>query len=229
LALFNGTGGTAVDFDKRKDFIGRLSFNKSLLNENLKTGLGFSYYNGGYDNQLTSHYNFSSATGFSSSANDTLALSKRDYKGIDVQLAYDWRLGLSTLKGEYIFGSQAGTSSSSKSVTAAPSGATYNRNFMGYYVCYTQNILQTKSQLVVKYDVYDPNTDISGKEIGTLSKTGKADIAYSTLGLGWIYRFDSNVKFTLYYDMVSNESTSVKAYAKDLKDNVLTVRVQYKF
>ncbi|MEK6615058.1 MAG: hypothetical protein AABZ32_02940, partial [Bacteroidota bacterium] len=85
----------------------------------------------------------------------------------------------------------------------------------------------------------DPNTDIAGDEIGksvtapsgkTFAKTGKQDLKYSTIGIGWVYRWDTNVKFTAYYDMVTNEtSKNVSGATKDLKDNVFTLRVQYKF
>jgi len=100
--------------------------------------------------------------------------------------------------------------------------------------------LQTPLQAVVKYDVYDPNTMVSGNEIGSAVtagvKTGAADVKYSTLGLGLNYRWSSNVKFTAYNDIVKNETTSniVKAstlddLSHDRKDNVFTFRVQYKF
>ena len=93
-----------------------------------------------------------------------------------------------------------------------------------------------KNQLIVKYDEFDPNTDVSGTAIGADNTTSASDVKYSTLGLGWIYHWDANVKFTVYYDMVTNEkvlsSTKVASlypYTNDLKDNVLTVRMQYKF
>jgi phosphate-selective porin len=41
---------------------------------------------------------------------------------------------------------------------------------------------------------------------------------------------NTNVKFMAYYDIVTNEtSQNLSAFAKDLKDNVLTLRLQYKF
>ena len=69
---------------------------------------------------------------------------------------------------------------------------------------------------------------------GTNAKTGKADVAYSTLGLGYMYRMNNNVRLMVYYDMVSNEkvptySASLKGFTKDLADNLVTVRLQYKF
>jgi hypothetical protein len=61
-------------------------------------------------------------------------------------------------------------------------------------------------------------------------KTGAPDIKYSTLGLGLAYRWDTYVKLTAYYDMVTNETSSnLSGYGKDLKDNVFTLRMQFKF
>jgi phosphate-selective porin len=129
-----------------------------------------------------------------------------------------------------LWGTQAGTSASSKTPEAKPSSDSYMRDFAGYYVIFTQNIVQSKHQLVVKYDVFDPNVDISGEEIGaTGSGTKAGDVKFSTIGLGWVYRFDANLKLTAYYDMVTNEKTRISGYTKDLKDNVFTLRLQYKF
>ncbi|NJK98451.1 MAG: hypothetical protein HC905_29190 [Bacteroidales bacterium] len=109
----------------------------------------------------------------------------------------------------------------------------------GGYVYFLQNIFQSRHQLVVKYDWYDPNTDVSGNEIGRAgSLTGAADVKFTTLGLGWIYRWNSQVKITAYYDVVTNEISNASAaigkntlntWAEDRKDNVFTLRVQYKF
>ena len=105
-----------------------------------------------------------------------------------------------------------------------------------------QNILQSRHQIVFKYDVYDPNTQVKGMDIGvTGSKTSVADIKYSTLGIGYILKIDANTKIMFYGDFVKNEKTSIKetkdskgnvtdpGYLTDRKDNVFTVRLQYKF
>ena len=96
--------------------------------------------------------------------------------------------------------------------------------------------LGTKIQGVVRYDVYDPNTDVNGSDIGALgSSLSATDLAYTTWGLGLIYHWDENVKLTAYYDIVSNEEANAAAsgillpYKKDLPDNVFTFRMQMKF
>jgi hypothetical protein len=109
------------------------------------------------------------------------------------------------------------------------------RNFNGWYINYVQNI-GLKNQFVAKYDVYNSNSDVNASDIGvTGSNLTAADIKYSTLGLGWVYHWDANVKFILYYDWVWNEKVNSLAtgtlapFKNDLKDNVLTLRIQYKF
>lgn len=229
FALVNGTGPNASDFDKRKDFIGRVHIVQAPT-ESFKIEGGLSYYYGGFSDQTSRMYKWTDA-GFAKNTVDSLANSKRDYKGADLELLYDSPIGLTQLRGEYQFGTQAGTSSSNKTPTAAPSNTTpsYIRSFNGYYAIFTQNLFHSKSDIVLKYDVYDPNSKVSGNAIGTLAGTSAADIKYSTFGLGWIFHWDSNIKITAYYDIVKNESTSLKGYTGDVKDNVFTFRVQYKF
>jgi hypothetical protein len=88
--------------------------------------------------------------------------------------------------------------------------------------------------------MFDPNTDIEGKDIAAptaANRLGVQDIAYTTFGLGLVYHWDSNFKFTAYYDMVTNEEVSPSVadnnafaiWKKDLKDNVFTFRGQMKF
>lgn len=243
--MFNGTSSGAVDFDYKKDFIGRIRIDKSTKSEKINYGLGFSYYNGGYRQGSTKVLSVAGdslgALGYQLNK-DTLnygAIARRNYIGADFQFNIESPIGITTLRGEYIQGKQPGTSSTSASPTVQPTTETYIRNFNGAYFYFLQNILTTKFQLIAKYDWYDPNTEVAGNQISetvvsstgkTMSKTGKQDIKYTTIGLGIAYRWDANVKITAYYDMVKNEtSENLTGYKKDLKDNVFTLRVQYKF
>lgn len=243
--MYNGTSSTAADFDYQKDFIGRLRIDKSTKSEKISYGLGVSYYDGGFRQGRKNVYsiaNDSASTIGYLLNNDTTnygAIARRKYMGGDFQLNFDWAAGMTTIRGEYIQGQQPGTSSSTASPTAQPTGSTYNRNFNGAYFYFTQNILTTKFQFIAKYDWYDPNTDISGNNIGKavvstggkiFAKAGSGDLKYTTIGLGIAYRWDANIKITAYYDMVKNEtSENLTGYKKDLKDNVFTLRIQYKF
>jgi hypothetical protein len=261
LGIIDGNG-TNVETDKYKDLAGRISATKVSTDEKFKWGVGASFYKGGFAYQNTNLYTMKkngAQKGFVLETVKKGDQSLRQYLGLDAQLSYDWALGITQFRGEYLMGTQPGTSSSSSSLTAANSSAVstaslitgivttstvgkdvYSRPFAGYYAYLIQNILETPLQAVVKYDVYDPNTMVAGNEIAsavsTGVKTGVADVKYSTLGLGLNYRWSSNVKFMAYYDIVRNETTSniVKAstlddLSHDRNDNVFTFRVQYKF
>lgn len=116
----------------------------------------------------------------------------------------------------------------------------HNRNFMGYYVNLVQKI-GARNQLVLKYDVYDPNTDMEASDFTNRSTVG--DIMYTTYGFGWVYQWDAHITLTAYYDMIMNEevpavaaerrsdgtSSPVRAFVNDLNDNVFTLRAQFRF
>jgi hypothetical protein len=266
--FFNGNG-LNVETDKYKDFIGHLSANKSFMDENLNIGLGISYYDGGWANQNNAIkkpnyvYKMDGTSFVKDSSYASGAQIPRQYYGIDAQISMNSVLGITTVRGEYIWGQQPGTGSSSVSpsgiqtstanivvidtankfqtiTTVTTNSEAYIRNFQGGYINFIQSIGQTRHELVVKYDWYDPNTKVSDKEIGVKgTKTGSADIKFSTLGLGWIYHWNSNIKITAYYEMVNNELAltplttkdinGTNNYSKNLKDNIFTLRVQFKF
>ncbi|MEO8087110.1 MAG: hypothetical protein ABI763_09845 [Bacteroidota bacterium] len=250
---FNGLGGpsalaTANEFDKFKDFIGHIGITRSTKSERIKWGLGASIYNGGYRVDTVNTYIFDTdSTGIAGFKVDTKKADvsaninsreeiKRSYIGFDGQFSIDWVGGLTTLRGEFIMGEQPGTGSSSASQAVASTSDFYTRKFNGMYLYFVQNIGHSPLQAIVKYDTYDPNTEVSGDEIGLATQqsgfktTSAADIAYSTLGLGLAYRWDAAVKLTAYWDQVTNETSEKLAnYTKDLKDNVFTLRLQVKF
>ena len=83
---------------------------------------------------------------------------------------------------------------------------------------------------MVKYDWYDPNSEVKGKEINDApSNLTSADIRYSTWGFGYNFYMNPNMKFMLYYDLVKNESTLLPGFLSDVSDNVLTCRLQFRF
>jgi len=165
----------------------------------------------------------------------------RRYYGFDLQYYYDIPvLGGLTFRGEYLWGTQPGTGSSSSfyqpSAGQIPNGSLYLRDFSGYYLYWVQ-CLGSKVQSVLKYDMYDPNIEVESDEVGAKnSKTSSTDLAFATFGAGLIYHWDENVKVMLYYDMPKNEESvnlkntdPYKDFSRDMPDNVLTLRVQYKF
>jgi len=255
--LFNGTGGpsagiNASDFDTKKDFISHLSMTRTAGQERIKYGLGVSFYDGGFridtSNVWKPGFDAAGTAGFIpvSTKADVPAskasreYAKRKYVGVDAQFSIDWAPGLTTVRGEYIEGEQPGTSSTTVSpVAAVVTNDIYNRNFNGAYFYFLQDILQTPLQFIVKYDWYDPNTDVEGDQVGkavtgsNVKATTVTDLKYTTLGLGMAYRYNENVKFTAYWDMVENETSSNLSsginYSRDLPDDVFTLRMQVKF
>jgi hypothetical protein len=239
--LFAGNG-IYMDTDSKKDFIGHFSYSKSITSD-LKLGLGASYYEGFVAQTNANVYSMASgAFVLNSDASNKNKFAQRQYIGFDGQLSMNSVIGLSTIRGEYIFGTQPGTSGSScspksgaKVLDLTANEDTYLRNLAGGSVYFIHDIATTKHSIVVKYDWYDPNTSTSASQIGKSgSGTGKADVLFSTIGIGYMYRMNANVRITAYYDMVKNEkvdvlSEALKGYSRDLADNLLTIRLQYKF
>ena len=75
----------------------------------------------------------------------------------------------------------------------------YVRKFNGAYFYLLQNIFNVKHQLILKYDWYDPNTDVEKLQISNTGGYTGADVKYSTLGLGYCYYMNENVKALFWY------------------------------
>jgi phosphate-selective porin len=76
------------------------------------------------------------------------------------------------------------------------------------------------------------NSKITGDAlVGTgINGMTKAELKYTMFGLGYNYYVNDNVKFMVYYNMVTNENAKgITDYLKDVKDNVLTIRMQVRF
>lgn len=227
--LFAGNG-IKQETDNKKDWISHLSYKKTY--DNLQWGLGTSLYLGGVYQGTANVYEMSGKEFVA--VNDTKIgdYSTRCYYGVDGQFLLSSAAGLTTLRAEMVTGDQPGGASDSKSPNSSTliKVDTYRRNFMSYNVYLIQDIAQTKHSLVLKYDSYDPNTKLSGDEIGLGAGTGKGDIARHNLGVGYLYRMNNNFRVMAYYDMAFNEkSKNLTGYDSQLKDNIFTLRLQYKF
>ena len=221
--LFGGNG-TNIETDKFKDFIGHLSASKTFLNENLSVSGGVSYYNGGFAQQTDTVYKIydvAGVAGFQKTVHkgDKGTQAMRQYYGADLQVSLNSPAGITTLRGEYIAGTQPGTASANTSPTALVTENVYSRPISGGYVYFIQSIMQTKWEVMAKYDWYDPNTKLKGNNIAQSLPTDFAypfggnkpfvtgnstDLAFNTTGLGLIYHWNTNVKITGYYEMVPN-------------------------
>jgi hypothetical protein len=228
--LFAGNG-ISIDTDSKKDFIGHLSYNNAT--PTMKYGFGLSFYDGSILQPTNKVYSIANDVFVENAdAANLNGFAKRQYMGVDGQFSVSSPLGVSAIRAEYLTGTQPGsaTSSSSPAAIAVVSADTYIRSFSGGYVQFVQDIADTKHSITLKYDWYDPNTKITGDKVGLAgSKTGKADMAYQTLGLGYFYRLNQNVKLSAYYDIITNETTKVKGYFHNVNDNLITIRMQYKF
>jgi hypothetical protein len=238
VGLFNGQGINAGgDFDNYKDLIARISSKPIRFSKNITCSFGASTLQGGLlqntkYNYYTDTKNGIKTTLVDSSATNLYGKSPRQYYGADAQLKIRNRIGFSEFRAEFVVGQQTATNSSSETPVALLTGTDgFNvRKFNGAYLYYIQSLFSTNHQLVVKYDWYDPNTEVSGSEIGASGSTlTSANIKYNTLGVGYINYLTENVKIVLYYARVWNEHTLLQGYTSDISDNVMTCRVQFRF
>lgn len=243
--LYTGTagynGGTGDEIDGTLDFIGRAGFKLPFNGLNLAIDGGFSFYGGKALALNDSAFAASGDTAMLLTTGNLRKTFSRRVYGIDLQTYYTLPVigdlvGGSSLRGEYLRGNTPGTGGASGPYGAVATPV-YDRNFTGWYVSWIQNYGR-KFQSVVKYDMYDPNTDVTGAAITGAStrKLGAQDLKYTTLGLGVLYYWDDLVKITAYYDRIVNEKVnasatgaSLAAFKQDLKDNVFTLRAQVKF
>jgi hypothetical protein len=270
LALLNGADGLTInnasgtnlnstenkDFDNGKDLMVRAYYNLSLGNFG---GLDFGAH--GYWGSLKSNALNTLISDYSTIKDANVGDAvKRNWIGGEFQLFADVWGGLS-IKGEYIAGKNASIGYSpiaaSGTTAATPGVANFQNNFSGYYVYLIKN-LGKKNQFALRYDYYDPNTDISGKEVSIAKYTssdvttlksrvsGKSDLATGTLSLALHHYFDDNLRISLNYDIVKNEKVGTANavtesytnndgtkgtldYSKVVNQNVLTLRIQAKF
>lgn len=240
IAAINGSGHAARDYDSRKDIVGNLNLKfDSLANKKLHIGFGGSFYRGSVRSDTENIYS-RDANGYhkNTSPENIDWYAKRNYLGANLQLQYDNTFGATSLKMEYIGGMQPGVGASasvtgplsSTSFSAQPASDLYQREFEGYYLWLTQKVAKTKLTALVGYDVYDPNRYISEHEIGAANNnTTAGDIKFSTLGFGLTYLINTRLKLTVYNEHVVNDPTQLPQYVDDLKDDVFTTRLQYRW
>ncbi len=240
LAMVNGSGLSAKDYDSGKDFIGNLNFKfDSLALKKLHIGFGASIYQGTVRSNTKTYFT-AKAGGFhtNTSADNEDRRVARDYYGVNFQIEYDNPFGTTSFKSEYIYGTQPGVAAStsitgpaaSTSFGTQPTGNLYLRNFKGYYFWLTQQIAQTRFKALLAYDVYDPNSDVDEREIGFAgNNTTAGDIKFSTLGYGITCAINTRLKLTIYNEHVVNKPTQLTSYTSDLNDDVFTTRLQYRW
>ncbi|HNY32359.1 MAG TPA: porin [Fibrobacteria bacterium] len=258
IAALNGYGAADATMDPAS-FTARANIAKNLPEAGLGLALGGSYY---MDKRLAL-----STTKNAKGDKDSLYVGEswkidgrtsdirtRSYRkeldasivGADAQITWDDSFvptlaGLKVL-GELYTGTAVGGAGGN---TRTNSGdVLYQRDVLGWYVAAVQNFDKV-AQLVVRYDAYDPNTNVSGDEIGrkgpdgkTVSNgTSKADLAYGSWYFGLNVFLNGNTKLSIGYDLIENETSSslknttvaASDFSKDVDDDVLTVRGQFSF
>jgi len=240
IAVVNGSGYNSRDYDSRKDIIGNLGFKfDSLAHKKLHVGFGGSIYRGSVRSDTESYFSYNGSGYDKHTSPDNVDWNAgRNYYGANLQVQYDNNFGTTSFKAEYVEGTQPGVAASSSvpgplastSFTAQPATDLYLRTFRGYYLWLTQRIAKSKFTAIAAYDVYDPNKKITEAEIGAAnSNTTAGDIKFGTLGYGFTYAINPRLKLTIYNEHVVNDATQLPQFQDDLKDDVFTTRLQYRW
>ncbi len=236
VGIFNGQGKSGpAEFDSFKDIIGRLVLKPFSAGSNTRISGGLSFLNGGWVQPTQYKYETGIAGNnkrfiVDSSLSNIGDKAPRQYYGADLQVEFTHAWGKTELRTEYWSGIQPGSFETTVNPGELPVYPTYIRSFDGAFFYLIQNLINERWELVAKYDWYDPNTDVSEMEIGkTGTNFSEADIRFATFGFGMNHHLNDNLKILLYYDIVRNEHTAMAGFTKDVRDNVFTWRVQFRF
>ncbi len=232
FGLFNGQGMAGPqEFDSYKDFIARITYKDIMLAKDLSLSVGVSTLQGGMvqNNPVSYISQKDGSFRMESSADHIGRESPRIYYGGDAQLRLKHAWGATELRAEYWKGTQTSTFDATETPGTLTIDPYYVRDFDGAFFYLLQNIGTERHQVGVRYDWYDPNTNVKGPELTEGGHYSPADIRFDTWCFGYNYYINENLKLMLWYDMVRNEKTALTDYTNDLKDNVFTFRIQYSF
>ena len=238
LGIFNGPGLSATtDYDNHKDIIGRVTIKPQNISKKITLGAAASVLYGGLSQNTKYVYNTKTVAGIKnftvdSSVTNINNIAPRKYYGVDAQLKIKNKIGFTEVRAEFITGKQTASATSSETPGALFTGTDgyYTRKFNGAYFYFLQHLGSTKHQIGIKYDWYDPNTDVKKDDIGKAgTNINAANIKYSTWGFGYIYYITENAKLVLWYDRITNEKTQLAGFTSDVKDDVFTCRLQFRF
>ena len=234
VGVFNGPGlsGT-TDFDSYKDLISRIAVRRLTVSPSVQISVGTSLLYGGMQ-QFTKEIYRMKEGGYEVNIDDENhgKIAPRHYFGGDMQVYIKNALGLTELRAEYIGGTQTSTRTTSETPFTIPmlngtSAPLYIRPFDGAYFYLLHSLKNPKHQFGIKYDWYDPNRRVTGTDLD--DAYSGADVAFRTLGLGYNHYISANLRLLLWYELVRNEKTALEGYRSDLKDNVATCRLQFRF
>jgi len=241
---FGFVNGNGIAFEDKarygklhKDFISRLSYSKSF--EAISLSAGASLYSGkvmlfdGFEafEMINGDFRSMNLTGGD--------MIQRNVYGLEGQFRVKTAAGNTTVRTEYLFGKQPGLRDRNVSNCTAgylngSPGNVYLRPFSGAYIYLIQDIFTPKHSAVFRFDYYDPNTKLSGNNLKTIG-----DVKYSNFGAGYMFNPSSNVRILAFYEWIANEKSDlvtgvidgveIRRFQTDIKDNIFTVRLQYRF
>lgn len=215
IALLNGNldESEVKDVDPKKDIMALASYSLNVPNSGIILDFGFNFYSGGLKAISTKY--ISDFYG----AIDSIALGdylNRNWYSVEMQIFIDL-LGGVALKGEYIKGENA------YDVDNDLPGSQFNpyriRSFSGCYFYFIKNI-GLRNKLIVRYDYFDPNTNLSGEAANN-------DVWYKTSAFAFEHLYNRSIKFALSYEIPKNEIS--KEMTRDLNDNIFRARIQAVF
>lgn len=142
---------------------------------------------------------------------------ERSRLGADLQVYLDFLpIGATALKGEYIHGK-----------TYVSNGVELlDRVASGWYALLVQNI-GLENALAIRYDYFDPAHGISDGVAAPGTDRPAATNAIGTLGATAIHYFGENMKLSVTYELPM--TGTAEGFAKDPRDNLLTVQMQARF
>lgn len=237
--VFNGQGlASATDYDSHKDIIARIRIKPFPLTKAVSLSMAASVLNGGILQNTRYLYTMGNSPAgktfvVDSSLGNIGKIAPRKYYGADMQLKIKNKKGFTEFRAEYISGKQTTFANTTETPTSLPtdnSTAFYTRKFNGAYFYLLQNIFSSRHLLAIKYDWYDPNTAVKASEIGRPgSNVNEANIKFSTLGFGYTNYINDHLKLVVWYDRILNEKTLHPRFTSDIKDNIFTCRLQFRF
>ncbi len=234
IGVFTSNWGK-LDTYSRKRIMAKLDY-QTTYDNNIMWGLSSSFHRGGLPNVSDKSYSYDKSqqkyiekTGVQGKMNNSL------YYSIGGKFGFKTVIGQTEFWGEYLCGTMPGTLSANYAIKdeskLAGMGDIYNRKFEGFYTTMIHKIPYTNLSFVARFDKYNPNKEISGDMIGLAQGSSIQDISYSTVGTGLAYDFLKNhLRVLVYYEFIWNEQTAnIAEYNTNLKDNLLTIRLQAKF
>lgn len=233
FSLLSGNG-IFQDDNNHLDFLTRLNYIRKTTKWTFD--IGTSLYLGKVNNKDSITYTPSRRSlGWNNYWGETVSLKdtmlSRNYFGVDVALSFKSKSGVTSIKGEYMFGIQPSEFNdfASPEADSYTNAYSYLRPFQGAFVYLVHEWEKVPLTAVFKYGYYDPNVMHSIYNLNNYS-----DLRYQSFGIGIVWDPTTYLRFMVYYDYLLNEQLgfnhgfSMPLY-HDLNDNVFTLRLQYKF